>query len=311
VDPMAAKIIRRRWPIAEEHSPAQGADTHGDGSAQPLLVAKDLEAKFVLGHGRHKKILMAVDGVSLALEKGETLGIVGESGSGKSTLARVLLRLIEPTNGSVHYRGSDLLQLSSKQMRDARRHIQMVFQDPYASLHPMQTAAEIISEPWKVHAGLLDRRQYATRVAELLEQVGLSSRYARMYPGQLSGGQRQRIAIARALASQPDVLVLDEPVSALDVSIQAQVITLLKRLQQDMGLAYIFISHDLALVRLVADSVAVMYKGKFVETGSAQQVYSHPSHEYTQELLAASPARVHEPLPEETPSQPLKATGIG
>jgi ABC-type glutathione transport system ATPase component len=313
---MAAKTIRRLWRTGTSTDAAGGATGEGRGTARDalagpvtadvphLLVARDLEATFTRGHGGGQRLLRAVDNVSLTLDAGETLGIVGESGSGKSTLARVLMRLIEPSAGSVVYDGTDLLTLTSRQMRDARRHIQMVFQDPYASLHPMRTVAEIISEPWKVHRGILDRSQRGRRVVELLEQVGLSGRYANLYPGQMSGGQRQRVAIARALASQPKVLILDEPVSALDVSIQAQVITLLKRLQQDLGLAYLFISHDLALVRLVSDRVAVMSAGHFVETGTADEVYSNPQHPYTKELLASAPSRVLEEAGAE-PADPL------
>lgn len=238
--------------------------------------------------GHKPKILRAVEGVSFTLHRGETLAIVGESGSGKSTLARTLMRLIEPTTGAVFLKGENIVDLSPKEMRRARRHIQMIFQDPYASLHPRQTVAEIISDPWKVHKGFVERSVFAEQVAQLLVQVGLTPTYASSYPGRLSGGERQRVAIARALALKPDVLVLDEPVSALDVSIQAQVIKLLMQLQQDLGMAYIFISHDLSLVKLVADQVAVMYMGRFVEQGSAADIFDTPLHAYTQALLNAA-----------------------
>jgi ABC-type glutathione transport system ATPase component len=254
---------------------------------EPLLVAEDLTKEFRLGRGR-KGTLTAVDGVGFELRRGETLGIVGESGSGKSTLARLVLRLVEPTSGTVRYDGTDLLALPERDLRRMRRHLQMIFQDPYASLHPRRTVTEIVSEPWNVHRGMIERHRYPDRVVELLEQVGLPGRYAGLYPGQMSGGQRQRVAIARALALEPTVLVLDEPVSALDVSVQAQVITLLMRLQEELGLAYVFISHDLPLVHLVADQVAVMHRGKFVETGPADEIYTNPRHEYTRKLLSVS-----------------------
>jgi ABC-type glutathione transport system ATPase component len=254
---------------------------------EPLLVAEGLTKQFRLGRGR-KGALTAVDGVGFELRRGETLGIVGESGSGKSTLARLVLRLVEPTSGRVRYGGADLLALSERDMQRMRRHLQMIFQDPYASLHPRRTVTEIVSEPWKVHRGLVERHRFHDRVVELLEQVGLGSRYAGLYPGQMSGGQRQRVAIARALALEPTVLILDEPVSALDVSVQAQVITLLMRLQEELGLAYVFISHDLPLVHLVADQVAVMHRGRFVETGPADEIYTNPRHDYTRTLLSVS-----------------------
>jgi oligopeptide/dipeptide ABC transporter ATP-binding protein len=259
-----------------------------------LLRVDDLQKEFIsrrrARRGGSGASLRAVDGVSFTVAAGECLAIVGESGSGKSTLARSLLRLVEPSAGSIYYQGRDLLQLSKQEMRDQRRNIQMIFQDPYASLHPRQTVSEIISEPWKVHTGLTPRAGRAERVSELLEQVGLPLAYASLYPSRLSGGERQRVAIARALALQPELLVLDEPVSALDVSIQAQVINVLMRLQRDLGLAYIFISHDLSVVRLVADRVAVMYMGKFVEVAATEDLYSRPTHPYTQALFNSSPS---------------------
>jgi ABC-type oligopeptide transport system ATPase subunit len=274
----------------------------------PLLVAEGLTKEFKLGRGRGSdRILKAVDGVGFTLDRGETLGIVGESGSGKSTLARLVLRLIEPTSGSVRYDGTDLLALSDKDMRRVRRDVQMIFQDPYASLHPRRTVTEIVSEPWKVHRGMVERHREHDRVVELLDQVGLPSRFAGLYPSQMSGGQRQRVAIARALALKPTVLVLDEPVSALDVSVQAQVITLLMQLQEDLGLAYVFISHDLPLVHLVADRVAVMYRGKFVETGPSDEIYANPQHEYTRKLLSVSAL----PADAEAPGAPVPSSVSG
>ena len=256
----------------------------------PLLEVSGLVKEFK-GRGRNRKSsLRAVDDVSFSVDAGECLAIVGESGSGKSTLARSVLRLLEPDAGTVTYRGTNLLALSNSQMRTKRRNLQMVFQDPYASLHPRQSVEQIVSAPWKVHSGIVPSRQQSARVGDLLAQVGLPKSFATLYPARLSGGQRQRVAIARALALEPEVLVLDEPVSALDVSIQAQVILLLMTLQEELGLAYIFISHDLALVRLIADRVAVMYRGSFVETSDTANLYAHPRHEYTRTLLAASPS---------------------
>jgi oligopeptide/dipeptide ABC transporter ATP-binding protein len=238
-----------------------------------------------------RKWLPAVDGVSFELKAARTLAIVGESGCGKSTLARVLLRLIEPTGGRLYFRGRDLCALSANDLRLAREHVQMIFQDPYSSLHPRRTVANIIAEPWRIHPQLAPA-SFKERIIELLDQVGLSEEYMRAYPGRLSGGERQRISIARALAMKPEILILDEPVSALDVSIQAQIIRLIMELQQKLGIAYVFISHDLPLVRLVADEVAVMYMGRFVEMGQAEEIFAHPRHPYTQLLLNSSAERV-------------------
>ena len=242
------------------------------------------------GAGRRSGPVVAVGGVSFTLASGECLAIVGESGSGKSTLARTLLRLVEPDSGSVLYRGHDILKLSRPEMQRQRRHLQMIFQDPYTSLHPRQTVARIIAEPWEIHPDVLDRAARPARTADLLDQVNLPAEFADLHPNQLSGGQRQRVAIARALALEPEILILDEPVSALDVSVQAQVIKVLMELQERLKLAYIFISHDLALVRLVADRVAVMHGGVFVETGPTTAIFDNPQHEYTRSLLASSPA---------------------
>lgn len=262
-------------------------------TGEPIIRVEGLEKHFaIIGRGKNTKTLRAVDGVSFALRPGETLAIVGESGSGKSTLARALLRLLEPTSGSVFLNGRNLLDLSSADMRAARRYVQMIFQDPYASLHPRRTVAQAISEPWRIQKGLVEKKDYATKTGELLRQVGLSEAYASAYPNRLSGGERQRVAIARALAMRPDVLILDEPVSALDVSIQAQVINLLMRLQEELHIAYIFISHDLPLVRLVANRVAVMYAGRFVEEGTAEEIFANPAHPYTQALLNSRPETI-------------------
>jgi oligopeptide/dipeptide ABC transporter ATP-binding protein len=259
--------------------------------AEPIVCVRDLSKHFTVRARRGGyKTLRAVDGVSFTLERAKTLAIVGESGSGKSTLARALLRLVEPTSGQITLEGRDLLGLSPRDMRATRRHVQMIFQDPYASLHPRRSVAESISEGWKVHKGIVEPKDFDARIAELLVQVGLSPAYAAAYPSRLSGGERQRVAIARALAMRPEVLILDEPVSALDVSIQAQVITLLMRLQQELQMAYIFISHDLPLVRLVADRVAVMYLGRFIEEGPAEAIYAHATHPYTQALLRSVPS---------------------
>jgi ABC-type glutathione transport system ATPase component len=259
-------------------------------TSAPLLEVRNLYKTFgSCGRNKHGPIV-AVGGVSFTLNAGECMAIVGESGSGKSTLARTLLRLIEADSGSVLYKGTDLLTLSRSEMRRQRRNLQMIFQDPYASLHPRQTVAQLISEPWEIHPEVLDRAMRPSRIADLLAQVNLPKHFADLHPNQLSGGQRQRVAIARALALQPEILILDEPVSALDVSVQAQVIKVLMTLQERLGLAYIFISHDLALMRLVADHVAVMHRGTFVESGPTAEIFDNPQHEYTRSLLASSPA---------------------
>jgi len=257
----------------------------------PLVEVEGLVKHFVARRsvfGRPLTTVKAVDGVSFTVEAGKTLALVGESGSGKSTVGRLVLRLIDPTAGCVHFEGRDVTAFDEAQTRAFRRQAQLVFQDPYASLNPRMTVAEMLAEPLALHAIVPAARRRA-RVAELLEMVGLEPRFAPRYPHEFSGGQRQRIVIARALAVEPKLIVCDEPVSALDVSIRSQVLNLLRDLQRRLGLAYIFISHDLAVVKHIADRVAVMYLGRIVESAPTDELFASPRHPYTQALLSAIP----------------------
>ena len=254
-------------------------------NAEPLVSIRDLKVHFNMGRGRKVK---AVDGVTIDIYQGETLGLVGESGCGKSTLGRASLRLTEPTSGQVFYRNRDLAQLSAKQLRAQRRHAQIIFQDPYASLNPRMTVGQIVGEPLETFR-LARGRQAEQRVQELMEKVGLSKRFIKRYPHEFSGGQRQRIGIARALAVDPDFIVADEPISALDVSIQSQIMNLLEQLTREQNLTYLFISHDLRAIRHVSDRVAVMYLGRLVEVADAKEIYRRPLMPYTRALISAVP----------------------
>ncbi|CAN5647201.1 dipeptide ABC transporter ATP-binding protein [soil metagenome] len=258
----------------------------------PLLDVRDLVMHFPLTQGIifQKKVgaVQAVDGISLQVKRGETLGLVGESGCGKSTTGRAILQLYKPTSGQVIFNGKDLTKLNGGDMRKMRRHLQMIFQDPYASLNPRMTVGSIVSEPMQIH-NLVSKNQRNQKVQELLQTVGLNPYFANRYPHEFSGGQRQRIGIARALAANPDFIVCDEPVSALDVSIQAQIVNLLEELQDQLGLTYLFIAHDLSVVRHISDRVAVMYLGKIVELADRNMLYDDPLHPYTQALLSAVP----------------------
>lgn len=259
------------------------------GSNGNLLEARNLKMHFPIKAGVLKRTIghvKAVDGVDLSVRKGETLGLVGESGCGKSTLARMILRLLEPTDGEVNFEGRDVLKLGRKDMLRVRRDMQIVFQDPYASLNPRMTVGNIIAEPLKTHRIEGDKKK---RVQELLEIVGLSPEHYNRYPHEFSGGQRQRIGVARAVALNPKLIICDEPVSALDVSIQAQVVNLLQDLQKEFDLTYVFIAHDLSVVKHISDRVAVMYLGKIVEVADRQTLYKEPRHPYTASLLSAIP----------------------
>lgn len=275
-----------------------------------MIKAENVKKYFPIKKGffmKHVGDVKAVDDISLTVKKGETLGLVGESGCGKSTLGRTLIRLYEPTAGQIEFQGQNFLKLSGKELRAARKNIQMIFQDPYASLDPRMTVGQVIEQPFIIH-GLLTHEQREKRVKELLELVGLRPSHINRYPHEFSGGQRQRIAIARAIALNPQLIICDEPVSALDVSIQAQILNLLKDLQDQLKLTYIFISHDLSVIEHVCDRIAVMYLGKIVEVATRDDLYKNPKHPYTQALLASIPTlgqgkkKMHKLLTGEIPS---------
>jgi oligopeptide transport system ATP-binding protein len=282
--------------VTELATSARSAGTASQNGA--LLDVRDLVKHFPIKSGvlidREVGRVRAVDGVSFSVREGETLGLVGESGCGKSTLCRTVMRLIEPTSGSVTFRGEDITALGRRSMRPVRREMQMIFQDPYASLNPRKRVAQIVGDPLRLH-GVASGHELERAVKELLQRVGLSPEHYGRFPHEFSGGQRQRIGIARALALRPKLIIADEPVSALDVSIQAQIINLLDDLQREFNLTYIFVAHDLGVIRHVSDRIAVMYLGKIVEIGPAEEVYSNPIHPYTLSLLASLPI----PDPEE------------
>ena len=252
---------------------------------EPIVTVRNLKKHFKVGEGT----LKAVDGLNFDIYPGETFGLVGESGCGKTTAGRTLIRLYEPTDGEVIFKDQNIYELSSKDMQEVRRNFQMIFQDPYASLNPRMTVEEIISEPLEIYKIYKHRKDRLKRVVELLELVGLNEEHAMRFPHEFSGGQRQRIGVARALALNPEFIVCDEPISALDVSIQAQVVNLLKDLQEQLGLTYLFIAHDLSMVRYISDRVGVMYLGHMMELAGSEELYNDPIHPYTMALLSAIP----------------------
>ena len=254
-------------------------------STQPLLDVRNLKKYFSTPKG----MLHAVDDVTFTIEKGKTLGVVGESGCGKSTTGRAILRLLEPTSGQVMFEGQDVVKLSKEEMRKKRTEMQIIFQDPFSSLNPRKTVSQIIADPLKINKIITNPAKRMERVRELMEIVGLADRLVNTYPHELDGGRRQRIGIARALALNPKFIVCDEPVSALDVSIQAQILNLMKELQKKMGLTYMFITHDLSVVNHISDDIAVMYLGKLIEKAPSEELFENPTHPYTKALLSAIP----------------------
>jgi oligopeptide transport system ATP-binding protein len=279
--------------VSATHTESGGEGLRSDAGTENVIEVRDLRKLFPLTRGIvFKKTIghvRAVDGVSFDLRRGETLGIVGESGCGKSTLGRLLMGLEKATAGSIKLLGEEITTLGSGDLRRMRRNIQMVLQDPYSSLDPRMTVGDIVGEPFDIHPDVVPRKGRRQAVQDLLEVVGLNPDHINRYPHQFSGGQRQRIGIARALSLKPEIIVCDEPVSALDVSVQAQVVNLFERLQDEFGLSYVFIAHDLSVVRHIADRVGVMYLGKVVEIGNEDEIYEHPTHPYTQALLSAVP----------------------
>jgi oligopeptide transport system ATP-binding protein len=289
-EPEAARGARGRQAPGDRGSGAGAATAAVAGV--PLLAIEDLKVYFPIRQGliieRHVGDIRAVDGISFTMARGETLGLVGESGCGKSTTGRAIIRLYEPTGGHIIFDGTDTMSLDRDGMTKMRRRMQMIFQDPYSSLDPRMTAGGIVSEPMDIH-GTHAKEEKQARVRELLETVGLNPDYAERYPHEFSGGQRQRIGVARALALEPDLIIADEPISALDVSIQAQIINLLERLQDRLGLTYLFIAHDLSVVRHISDRIAVMYLGRIVEVASSRELNRTPLHPYSVALLSAIP----------------------
>ena len=260
------------------------------GDREVIVSIRHLKTYFPSGKGfRDKQVVKAVDDVSLELYRGETFGLVGESGCGKSTLGRTIVKLHEPTAGKILVKGQDIAELSGDELKKFRKSVQLIFQDPYASLNPRMTVGEILREPLVIHQVYPTRQEQDERVAELLRLVGLKPDHVRRYPHEFSGGQRQRIAIARTLALDPEFIICDEPISALDVSIQAQIINLLKQIQKELGIAYLFIAHDLSMVKYISDRIGVMYMGYIVELGESKDLYENPIHPYTQALLSAVP----------------------
>jgi oligopeptide transport system ATP-binding protein len=287
---MPSVSARKRFSMAADSPTPRSMPVTSDA---PIFDVRGLVKHYRIGGGlrlrRNAGSIQAVDGVDFAIHKGETLGLVGESGCGKTTVARTLMRLEEPSAGEALFHGEDIFRADAARLKNIRRRIQMIFQDPYASLNPRMRVARIIAEPWAIHADVLPRSRWSTRVSELLESVGLLPEHAKRYPHEFSGGQRQRIGIARALALNPEILVCDEPVSALDVSVQAQVVNLLETIQSTFHIACLFIAHDLAVVRHISHRIAVMYLGRIVEIGTVESVYRTPRHPYTKALLSAQP----------------------